>query len=687
MSDRFRESAAVFGLTEWFRQGEHERVLAALDHLEGLEARWLRTHLSWAEYHSDGGQAWYDWLLPTLAGRLELLPCIHYTPPSLSRTGMPSGPPRRPRDLADFVDHALDRYGRHFPHIELWNEPNNLLDWDWRADTDWSLFSEMIGAAAYWARNRGWPVVLGGPCPFDLNWLDLMGQRGVLAEVLAVGIHGFPGTWDSEAGGWGGWAHHVAELRALLGRYNKAAEVWITEAGYSTWRHDELEQARRFLDALDAPAERLYWYALADLPPDTLIQEGRQFDIRHYHMGALDVRGRDKLLAQLLRRGGVPAVRQKVRMAHGSVARSPHPILVTGGAGFIGSNIADALLARGEEVLIFDNFSREGSSLNIEWLRERHGKRAVMHAADIRDASALAQAVEAAAAVIHLAAQVAVTESLVAPLEDFTINAGGTLHLLEALRRKSEPTPLIMASTNKVYGDLRHIPMRQLGDHYRPVDPALAEFGIDESQKLDLATPYGCSKGAADQYVLDYARSFGLPTVVMRMSCIYGPRQFGTEDQGWVAHFLMRAAGDEPITIFGDGRQVRDVLHVQDAVAAYLGVLERIDELRGSAFNLGGGPGNAVSLLMVLEAIERLLGRPVETRFEPTRTGDQLYFVADTRRIAGATGWRARRSWGNGLADLLAWVRELKGPPAGQARMRSREAAAADTASAWSLTA
>ena len=187
------------------------------------------------------------------------------------------------------------------------------------------------------------------------------------------------------------------------------------------------------------------------------IQEGRQFDIRHYHMGALDVRGRDKLLAQLLRRGGVPAVRQKVRLAHGSVARSPHPILVTGGAGFIGSNIADALLARGEEVIIFDNFSREGSSLNIDWLRDRHGKRAVVHAADIRDAGALAEAAEAAAAVIHLAAQVAVTESLVAPLEDFTINAGGTLHLLEALRRKSEPTPLIMASTNKVYGDLAHI--------------------------------------------------------------------------------------------------------------------------------------------------------------------------------------------------------------------------------------
>jgi CDP-paratose 2-epimerase len=688
VSGRLRKPAApTFGLTEWFRQGEQARVLACLDNLAGLEARWLRTHLSWAEYHSSGGQEWYDWLVPAIASRVELLPCIHYTPPSLSRTGASSGPPRRLRDLADFVDHLLDRYGRHFPHIELWNEPNNLLDWDWRVDQDWNLFAEMVGGAAYWAKKRGWAVVLGGPCPFDLNWLDLMGQRGVLAEVSAVGIHGFPGTWDSDAGGWGGWSRHVGELRGLLSRHDAGAEIWITEAGYSTWRHDELEQARRFLDALDAPAERLYWYALADLPPDMPIQEGRQFDIRHYHMGVLDIRGRDKLLARLLRRGGVSAVRQKVTLAHGSVARSARPILVTGGAGFIGSNIADALLAQGEEVLIFDNFSRAGSSTNIDWLRDRHGERAVVHAADIRDANALAEAAEAAAAVVHLAAQVAVTESLLAPLEDFTVNAGGTLHLLEALRRKSLPTPLVFASTNKVYGDLAHIPVEQIEDSYRPVDRAVACFGIGEGQKLDLATPYGCSKGAADQYVLDYARSFGLPTVVMRMSCIYGPRQFGTEDQGWVAHFLMRALADEPITIFGDGRQVRDILHVQDAVRAYLGVLARVDELKGRAFNLGGGTRNAVSLRMVLRAIERLLGRPVRILTEPTRTGDQLYFVADTRRLALATGWRAQLPWDEGLADLLAWTRELQGRRTSRGGRSVRGAAAASSPREWSLTA
>lgn len=652
----------AFGLTEWFRPGEHERVENALDHIEALGARWLRTHLSWADYHGGGGREWYDWLIPKLGGRVELLPCIHYTPPSLSRTGTSAGPPRRPRDLADFVDHILDRYGRHFPHIELWNEPNNLLDWDWRVDQDWNLFSEMIGAAAYWSQEKGWPAVLGGPCPFDLNWLDLMGQRGVLGVVSAVGIHGFPGTWDSETGIWGGWDTHINELRSLLERYNPQAEVWITEGGYSTWKHDELEQARRFLDALDASAERLYWYALADLPPETPIQEGRQFDTRHYHMGALDVRGRDKLLAQLLRNGGVDAVRRKVRIVSGNRASSARPVLVTGGAGFIGSNIADALLSKGEEVIIFDNLSRPGVTANVDWLRTRHGGRAVLHAADIRNTAAITEAAQSAAAVIHLAAQVAVTESLVYPIEDFTINAGGTLHLLEALRQKSEPTPLVFASTNKVYGSLSDLDLQGGNDRYIPTDPDIRAWGIGEDRPLDLSTPYGCSKGAADQYVLDYARSFGLPAAVLRMSCIYGPRQFGTEDQGWVAHFLIRALKGDPITIFGDGRQVRDILHVDDAVRAYQAVLDNIDVLSGRVFNLGGGSGNAVSLLSVLDEVERRLDRPLDRSFEPPRAGDQLYFVADTRRLANATGWRAEIPWTDGIADLLAWLRRDRAP-------------------------
>lgn len=670
-------AAPAFGVAEWFRPGDHMRVLDSLDHVEALGASWLRTHLSWADFHAPGGQDWYDWLIPTLAARVEVLPCIHYTPPSLSRTGTSAGPPRRPQDLADFVDLVLTRYGGHFPRIELWNEPNNLLDWDWRADPDWQIFCEMIGAAAWWSEHRGWPVVLGGPCPFDLNWLELMGERGVLGTVSAVGIHGFPGTWDSEAGGWEGWTRHITALRGLLDRHNPRAGIWITEGGYSTWRHDQREQARRFLQALDAPADRLYWYGLRDLPPDVAVQEGRQFDIRHYHMGMLDDRGRDKLLARLLRQGGVAAVRRKIAISEDSPRRADDgdadpagttrgttrrwaasPVLITGGAGFIGSNLADALLTRGEDVILFDNLSRPGVSTNVDWLRARHGNHVALHAADIRDLDALSEAAGDAGSVFHLAAQVAVTESLTAPVEDFTINAAGTLHLLEALRAKPCPTPLVFASTNKVYGHLTHLALEQGPQGHLPVDARLRQGGIDEGHSLDLATPYGCSKGAADQYVLDYARSFGLPAAVLRMSCIYGPRQFGTEDQGWVAHFLIRALKGETVTLFGDGHQMRDILHVHDAVAAYLLLRDQITTHAGRAFNLGGGPTNAVSLMTVLDEIARLTGRPVTTRFEPPRTGDQLWFVADTRRLEAATGWRRQIQWKAGLTSLHDWLVE-----------------------------
>lgn len=645
----------VFGLTEWFRPGEHERVERCLEHLAGLGAGRLRTHLSWADYYQPGGREWYDWLIPTIARQVDLLPCVHFTPPSISVTGTTAGPPARPRDLADFLDVVLTRHGEHFDHVELWNEPNNLLDWDWREDPSWLVFCEMVGAAAYWAEHRGWRAVLGGPCPFDLNWFDLMGQRGVLGAVSAVSIHGFPGTWDTENGIWGGWDEHIGQLRGLLGRYNDEAEIWITEAGYSTWRHDELEQARRFIEAIDAPADRLYWYALADMPPETPVQEGRQFDMRHYHVGLLDTRWRDKLLAQLLREGGIGAVRRRVKQAAPASPRG-RPVLITGGAGFIGSNLADAFLAEGHEVIVYDNLSRPGVSANVDWLRARHGRRAIIQAADVRDATAIAEAARSASAVVHLAGQVAVTESLESPLEDFTVNAAGTLHLLEALRRKGAETPLVFASTNKVYGALQHVRMERTDGGHVPADPELRRRGLDETTPLQFCTPYGCSKGAADQYVLDYAASFGLPAVVLRMSCIYGPRQLGTEDQGWVAHFVLKALGGQPITIFGDGWQVRDVLHVADAVRAYRLVLQQARRLCGRAFNLGGGPDNAVSLRRMLEQIERLDGCTVETRNETARKGDQLYFACDTRALDEAVGWRARIGWQDGLRDLHAWL-------------------------------
>ncbi|HEX2525823.1 MAG TPA: NAD-dependent epimerase/dehydratase family protein [Geminicoccus sp.] len=663
----------AYGFVEWFRHGEYDRVQEAVAGMRAAGATYLRTHLSWAEYHVPGGEAWYDWLIPTLGREFDLLPCVHYTPPSLSRTGHSSGPPRRLKDYADFIDHVLTRYGEHFTHVEIWNEPNNLLDWDWREDHDWLLFCEMAGAAAWWIRERGWKPVLCGPSPFDPHWLDLIGQRGLLSLVSAVGFHGFPGTWDSEVASWRGYEAHLQEMREVLDRYNPAAEIWITEAGYATWRHDEAEQVERFRHVMAAPAARVYWYGWQDVPRKVPVQEGVYFDPRHYHLGVTDAEGRPKLLRRLLETQGADALQSLPDQIHSpNVARPAEPVVVIGGAGFIGSNLADELLRDGEEVIVFDSLSRPGVERNLAWLQRSHNSRLHGCIGDIRDASLVGEVVKGAKAVFHLAAQVAVTSSLVDPVHDFAVNAQGTLTVLEALRNHAPTTPLVFASTNKVYGALADIPVAEHGGRYLPSDSSLRAHGVDETRPLDFCTPYGCSKGAADQYVLDYGHSFGLRTAVLRMSCIYGPRQFGTEDQGWVAHFLIKAMKGESITVYGDGKQVRDILHVKDAVAAYRGVLADIDKVGGRAFNLGGGPFNAVSLQAVLAEIGMLIGKDVPFGREDWRTGDQFYFVADTRRLTEAVGWHARIGWRDGLRDLAQWVSEEMGLPLPEEPVRPR---------------
>jgi len=333
--------------------------------------------------------------------------------------------------------------------------------------------------------------------------------------------------------------------------------------------------------------------------------------------------------------------------------------LVTGGAGFIGCNLADRLAAGGAQVTVFDALARPGVERNLAWLQERHGAAITARIADIRDAEAVAAAVRDADAVFHLAAQVAVTTSLTAPLEDFDVNVRGALNVLEAARPRR--TPVIFASTNKVYGDLGDVPLERSGEAYRPRDPALRASGVDERRPLDFHTPYGCSKGAADQYVLDYARSFGLPTCVLRMSCIYGPRQMGTEDQGWVAHFLIRALQGRPIRIYGDGRQVRDILQVDDAVDAYVAALAQISTVSGRAFNLGGGPANAVSLLQLIHGIERFTRRKVDVEFDAWRAGDQRYYVSDASAARRMLGLSLPTPWREGVAHLADW---LAGEPA-----------------------
>jgi CDP-paratose 2-epimerase len=337
------------------------------------------------------------------------------------------------------------------------------------------------------------------------------------------------------------------------------------------------------------------------------------------------------------------------------------PVVITGGAGFIGSNLADRLAREGYDVLVYDALARCGVDANLAWLKKRHPQRLSVALGDVRDEVAIADASAEATAVFHFAAQVAVTTSLVEPRADFDVNVRGTLNLLEALRRRDAPVPLLFASTNKVYGDLADVALEATNDAYVPRDAGLRASGIGEERSLDFHTPYGCSKGAADQYVLDYARSFGVPTCVMRMSCIYGPRQMGTEDQGWVAHFVIRALQGEPISIYGDGRQVRDILDVSDALDAYIAAWRRIDAVQGRAFNLGGGPANAVSLRQLLRHIEGLLGQPVELTFSDWRAGDQRYYVSDTKRAARELGMRQPIPWRTGVAALARWLADERG--------------------------
>jgi len=334
------------------------------------------------------------------------------------------------------------------------------------------------------------------------------------------------------------------------------------------------------------------------------------------------------------------------------------PVLVTGGAGFIGSNLADRFAREGHDVLIYDTLARPGVERNLEWLRKRHPGRISAVVEDIRNETALSDAAGEAQAVFHMAAQVAVTTSLADPREDFDINIRGTLNLLEALRRRGEPVPLVFASTNKVYGDLADIALDKTNDAYVPRDPAIRSKGIGEERSLDFHTPYGCSKGAADQYVLDYARSFNVPTCVFRMSCIYGQRQMGTEDQGWVAHFLIKALNGEPISIYGDGCQVRDVLDISDAVDAYVSAWKHIGIVQGRAFNLGGGPSNAISLRQLLTHIEEVIGGPVETVYSDWRAGDQRYYVSDTRLARRELGLGQPLPWRKGVAALAKWLQE-----------------------------
>jgi CDP-paratose 2-epimerase len=297
---------------------------------------------------------------------------------------------------------------------------------------------------------------------------------------------------------------------------------------------------------------------------------------------------------------------------------------------------------------------------NLDWLKREHGDLVQFELADTRHREPLRKAVQRAAQIFHFAAQVAVTTSLEDPIDDFETNARGTLNLLEAMRSLDNPPPLIYTSTNKVYGQMEEVKLRIREGRYEPEDPVIRKYGFSEERCIHFHSPYGCSKGCAEQYVLDYARTFGMRTAVFRMSCIYGLHQFGNEDQGWVAHFLIRAQDEKPITIYGDGRQVRDVLFIDDLVEAFLLAQQNIQSLAGRAFNIGGGPANTISLLELVELIGEIHGRKPELHFDEWRSADQQYYVSDTRQFSEATQWRQRVGVREGVSRLYEWLKQAR---------------------------
>lgn len=333
--------------------------------------------------------------------------------------------------------------------------------------------------------------------------------------------------------------------------------------------------------------------------------------------------------------------------------------LITGGAGFIGSNLAWSLLGRGHEVIIFDNFSRNGAKSNGEWLKKTYGNKVKIVIGEVRHGyKELLEIIKKIDVVVHLLAQVAVTASVFNPREDFEINAIGTFNLLEAVRVSGNNPIFIYSSTNKVYGELDDLKIIKTKSRYKF---AHMKWGISEKRNLDFHSPYGCSKGAADQYVRDYARIYGLNTIVFRQSCIYGPRQFGIEDQGWVAWFMIALTLGKNITIYGDGKQVRDILYIDDLIYAYDLAIKNIKKTRGQIYNIGGGGANTISIWYEFKPVlEELFKRKINASFSDFRPGDQPIFVSDIRKANIDFGWKPKIKVKQGMEKLFHWIQDNK---------------------------
>lgn len=655
-----KEQGSMVGLVQWFEIGQKQQVQQALADMELLQISSLRTFIPLDQWQQEATQVWYDWLFETLSGKVSLLPCLVLKGPVGVQPRNVGEPALDPDAYLLFAGEIIARYGRFFTEIELGcsqDYPAGTLS---TGRDNNKAFAATLNAAAHLAKQQGKAPVLGGIHAFDPDLLSFLLAEGCVQQFEAIGLYGHEAQEKQ-------WHTAIKDIQELLRKNDASAAIWITNAGCDSKQHGERRQAQSFIEILSAGTERIYWANLQDAVTDLPASVGVQTVGTETHPGIKYSNGAPKLLFTLLSTGGSlqDLKRFDWMLQDLEVADDPEQryTLITGGSGFVGVNLAHRLLSEGRRVLVLDNLSRGGVIKNLLWLKEQHPQNLQVLVADVRDKRAVQKAVQGAAQVFHFAAQVAVTSSLIDPYYDFEVNALGTLNVLEAIRNTAHKPSLLFTSTNKVYGDLEDIGMVAHETRYQPKDAYYRAHGINELRSLDFHSPYGCTKGVADQYILDYARTFGLKTVVFRMSCIYGPHQFGTEDQGWVAHFLIQALKGKPITLYGDGKQVRDILFVEDLVDAFMLAQENMDTISGHAFNMGGGVHNTVSLLELIDMIGDITGEKPEVFYEAWRPSDQKYYVSDFSRFSAATGWMPRYGTHEGVTRLCRWLQEHAGLP------------------------
>ncbi|MDQ3190637.1 MAG: GDP-mannose 4,6-dehydratase [Bacteroidota bacterium] len=644
------------GIIECFQTGDYKAVERAISDIKEIGIGHIRIEISWAEWSTPEGQTWFDWLIPKLSKNLSLLPCfLPVLPKGIKKT---SSSPVNSQEYADFLDLMITRYGIYFDWLELWNHQDDINDWNKKSDSQWSFFAKAIENEAKMVQARGKKTVLGGISPTNLNCLKLLFETGVMKNIDAIGIHKLSDEDEAESKEW---ELNIEKIQGLVNINNSPTELWITQSGFSTWKFDETRQLQEYLKSTDQKVKRTYWYSLYDF--DTAISITDNFDLedKKLHYGMKKRNGAPKLIYRFLQNESLEEIKKKKWLTQEFKKNvvDKH-ILITGGAGFVGINLAHHYLLLGKPVMIFDNLSRPGVVDNLQWLISKYGTKVRVQIADIRNESILQMAVKNAESVYHFAAQAGATSSIYNPIEDFEINARGTLNILNSIALLETPIPLVFASSSKVYGEMKHLEMKIKGNSYEPVLKEVKSFGINENSILDLNNPYGCSKGVAEQYVLDFARTFQLPATVFRISSTYGPYQHGNEEQGWLSHFISNCIKNKTVNIYGDGRQVRDILFIDDLVEALLLTQKNMSSVIGQAFNIGGGPQNAISLIDALEMISKISKNKIDVSYNPWRTGEQRYFVSDTRKFELATGWIPKTNIKNGMEALYNWISNHK---------------------------